>query len=132
MGDGNCLFRSLSYIIIGSEDQHLSLHIAIVQHMLSIPHMLLGHGSDGQPNCINLMSHPRHYDSVEHYIQNTRMDQNGEWGTNVEMACLAHLISYCYDTSERHHIWAAYFPSDVDRSIPRNVRQRSLYIYLAH
>ena len=29
-------------------------------------------------------------------------------------------------------VWAAYFPSDGDRSIPRNVRQRSLYIYLAH
>ena len=83
MGDGNCLFRSLSYIITGSEDQHFSLRIAIVQHMLSIPHMLLGHGRDGQPNCINLMCHPRHYDSVEHYIQDTRMDQNGEWGTNV-------------------------------------------------
>ena len=135
VGDGNCLFRSLSYIITGNEDQHLTLRRAIIRHMLSIPHMLIGYGSDGQPNCITLMCHPARYDSVEHYIERTRMDQNGEWGTNVEMACLAHLISspvYCYDTTQPHHIWAAYFPSDVDRSIPRNVRQRSLYIHLAH
>ena len=58
--------------------------------------MLLGHGSDGQPNCITLMCHPRHFDSVEQYIHVTRMDQNGEWGTNVEMACLAHLIVLQY------------------------------------
>ena len=63
------------------------------------------------------------------------MDQNGTWGTNVEMDCLAHLISspvYCYDASQRHHVWAAYFPSDVDRHIPRDVHQKSLYIYFAH
>ena len=63
------------------------------------------------------------------------MDLNGTWGTNVEMACLAHLIGspvYCYDASQRHHIWAAYFPSDVDRSIHRDVRQKSLYIHFAN
>ena len=135
MGDGNCLFRSLSYIITGSEDQHFMLRTAIVQHMLSIPSMLIGYGTDGQPNCINLMCHARQFDSVEDYIHQTEMDRNGKWGTNVEMACLAHLISspvYCYDASQRHHIWAAYFPSDVDRSIPRDIRQKSLYIYFAN
>jgi len=62
------------------------------------------------------------------------MDQNGTWGTNVEMDCLAHLISspvYCYDASQRYHIWAAYFPNDVDRSVTRDVGQKSLYIYFA-
>ena len=41
------------------------------------------------------------------------------------MACLAHMLNspvYCYDASQRYHIWAAYFPNDVDK-------QRSLYIY---
>jgi len=107
MGDGNCLFRSLSYIITGSEDQHLNLHTAIIQHMLSIPHMFIGYGSDGKPNCINLMCHPRHFDSIEDYIHQTRMDQDCIWGTNVETACLAHLISspvYCYDASQQNHI----------------------------
>ena len=134
MGDGNCLFRSLSYIITGSEDQHFALRSAIVQHMLSIPHMFICYDSDGQPNCINLMCHPRHFDSVKDYIQQTQMDQKSIWGTNVEMACLVHLISspvYCYDASQRYHIWAAYFPNDVDRSVTRDVGQKSLYIYFA-
>ena len=41
-------------------------------------------------------------------------------------------LVYCYDASQRYHIWAAYFPNDVDRSIPRDVRQISLYIYFAN
>ena len=48
------------------------------------------------------------------------------------MACLAHMLNspvYCYDASQCYYIWAAYFPNDVDRSIPRDVGQRSLYIY---
>ena len=63
VGDGNCLFRSLCYIITGSEEQHFALRTAIVQHMLSVPHMFVGHGTDGQPNCISLFCHPHHYDS---------------------------------------------------------------------
>ena len=63
------------------------------------------------------------------------MDHETVWGTNIEMVCLAHMLNspiYCYDASQRYHIWAAYFPNDVDRSIPRDVRQRSLYIYFAN
>ena len=79
------------------------LRTAIVQHMLSIPSMLIGYGTNGQPNCISLMCHLRQFDSVEDHIQQTEMDQNGKWGIYVEMACLAHLISspiYCYDASQ--------------------------------
>ena len=64
VGDGNCLFRSLCYIITGSEEQHLALRAAIVHHMLSVPHMFVGHGPDGQPNYITLMCHPHRYDTV--------------------------------------------------------------------
>ena len=34
--------------------------------------------------------------------------------------------------SQRYHIWAAYFPNNVDRSIPRDVGQRSLYVYFTN
>ena len=82
MGNGNCLFSSLSYIITGREDQHFMLRTSIVQHMLSIPDMLIGYGTvvDRQPNYINLMCHPiaRQFDSVEDYILQTKMDQNNE------------------------------------------------------
>ena len=103
--------------------------------MHSIPDKLIGCGTDGQPNCINLMCHPRQFDSVEDYIQQTEMDQNGKWGTNVEIACLAHLIYspvYYYDASQCHHIWAAYFPSDVDTQVYyKRYQAKTLYIHFA-
>ena len=129
------MFRSLCYIITGCEEQHLALRTAILRHMLSVPHMFVGHGPDGQPNCITLTCHPRHFGSVEHYIQHYRMDRDATWGTNVEMACLAHMLRtpvYCYDASQHNHIWTALFPNTVDRSIPRDVRQKSLYIYFSN
>ena len=135
IGDGNCLFRALCYIITGSEQQHFALRSAIVYHMLSFPQLFVGNGPDGQSNCITLYSHPRRYHSVEQYILQTRMDHETVWGTNIEMACLAHMLHspvYCYDASQRYHVWAAYFPNNVDRSIPRNTGQRSLYIYFAN
>ena len=134
-GDGNCLFRALCFIITGSEDQHFALRTKIIEHMLCIPHMFEGYGADGEMNCINLFHHPTQYESVDDYIQRSRIDTDGVWGTNVEMACLAHILQapvYCFDASQRRHIWAAYFPTNVDRFIPRDIRQKSLYIYFAH
>ena len=32
-GDGNCLFRAFSYIITGSESQHMAVRLAILSHM---------------------------------------------------------------------------------------------------
>ena len=101
-----------------------------------LPHVifppLVGNGADGLPNCITLYSHPRRYNSVEEYILQTRMDHETVWGTNIEMACLAHMLNspvYCYDASQCYHIWAVYFPNDVDRSIPKDVGQ-NLFIFI--
>ena len=38
MGDGNCMFRSLFYVITGSENQHKEVRAKIVQHMKDIAH----------------------------------------------------------------------------------------------
>ena len=42
------------------------------------------------------------------------------------------LNSPVYDASQHYHIWAHYFPNNVDRSVPRDFGQRSLYIYFAN
>ena len=39
-GDGNCLFRSLSYIITESENQHTAVRAANLNHMVHIAHFL--------------------------------------------------------------------------------------------
>jgi len=64
-------------MITGSEDQHFALCNAIVQHILSIPHMLIGYGTDGEPNGITLLCHPMIYESVEDYISCTRWAMMG-------------------------------------------------------
>ena len=70
-GDGNCLFRTLSFIITGSEEQHTLVHEAILHHMLQIAHFMLSH-------------HINDHSSVSEYIKHTCMDQDGTWGTDIE------------------------------------------------
>ena len=33
MADGNCLFRALSYVLTGSEDDHMAIRVAILNHL---------------------------------------------------------------------------------------------------
>ena len=96
LGDGNCLFRALSYVVTGSEDDHMAVRRAIVNHMVSIAHLLLG--SHVQQN------------SIQAYIQDTAMNQEGTWGTNISRSlplpisvrqtcmCTIHtmLIGWCF------------------------------------
>ncbi len=43
LGDGNCLFRSLSYVLTGSQEQYSHVRSLICGHMYSILHLLLAH-----------------------------------------------------------------------------------------
>ena len=126
-GDGNCLFRSLCYIITGSQTQHFELRSAIVAHMLSIHNLLCGLGSDGHRNYFY-----GNYDSVETYLATSNMANNGTWGTDTEMCVLAHLLNVVVYNFNSSGYWLACSPHGIDRSIPYNVRCRSLYIYNHH
>ena len=46
-GDGNCLFRAMSFIISGSKRQHIEIRSA---HLTTIPHLVTGLGIDGHQN----------------------------------------------------------------------------------
>ena len=93
-GDGNCLFWAISYIVIGSERQHLLLRNVLIGYMLSIPHLLIGHRPDGFRNCIDTLTTTDHL-SVDQYIQSTSMDRDGTWGSAIEIACLSHVTRTC-------------------------------------
>ena len=98
-GDGNCFFRSISYIITGSELQHMDVRRVIVDHMKFVDY------------------YPPGYTSAEQYIQLTRMDRFGTWGTDTEMATLAHMFQTCiflHNTEE--HTWHRYTPENLDRT----------------
>ena len=69
LGDGNCLFRSLSCVLTGSQQHHLLVCCLICNHMSSIIHLLFPHIRS----------------SVEDYITRTKMDNNLVWGTDIEI-----------------------------------------------
>ena len=127
-GDGNCLFRSLSYIITGFEEHHFQIRTAIVSHMRTIHHLLNGLGADGRLNYLDVYNGG--YESVEAYLTQTRMAENSIWGTDFEMSILAHKLStieYSYKAGE---YWIACFANGIDKSTREDVNCKSMYIFL--
>ena len=118
LGDGNCLFLSLLYIITGTEAQHLQVHEALLNHLVSIEDMMIGHH-------INV-----EYSSVVECIRGTNMDRNGTWGTDTELIndSISQLNTSLsmYDTISG--TWTTYGPHNVDRSLSTNITEMSIYI----
>ena len=42
-GDGNCMFRSVSYVMTGSQEQYLEVRAKTLKHMETIAPLVLGH-----------------------------------------------------------------------------------------
>ena len=98
LGDGNCLFRSFSFVLSGSQQHHLLVHNLICNHMPSIIGLLLPH------------IYP--HSCVEDYITNSKMNYNNFWGTNVEILTFANLCQtnvYVYSVDESR--WNVFPPS---------------------
>ena len=115
LADGNCLFRSFSMIITGSQEGHLAVRRAILNHMQNIAPLLLG-------------AHVTQ-DSIAEYIQDIHMDRDGAWGTDVEILTLAHLLQtniYVFDTSSDS--WLLYSPYHLDHTLPVDSSAKSMYI----
>ena len=90
-----CLFRALSYAIMGCESQHRLVRHQIVEHLTT-------------EICWRLLENyiPTD-DTIEEYVQRTHMGRNGVWGTSVEMLAFAHLAevniaSYNNDNGSYH------------------------------
>ena len=76
VGDGNCLFRALSYAITGRQNYHSLLREKIVQHMRHNEHALLAHMNG----------------SVNEYLARTGMRNQHVWGTDVEIIAASSLL----------------------------------------
>ena len=81
-GDGNCLFRALSFIVTGSEHQHFEIRSSIIAHLFNVPELLTGTGADGHQNYLTY--YHGGYRSVEDYLTRTGMATNGTWGTDFK------------------------------------------------
>ena len=86
-----------------------------------------GIGADGHRNYLE--SYNGGYTSVQDYLDRTAMAHNGTWGTDFEMAVLAHLLQTVIYSFKAGQYWLAVFPCSIDRTIPEDVSGKSMYIY---
>ena len=119
VGDGNCLFRALAHSITGSEEQHMDVRRGIVSHMRTIGNLLVG-------------GHVREGD-IDTYIDSSRIEHDREWGMDVEILTLAHMLKTpVYTYHEDTKSWNRYSPNAVERSLDEsNISERGMYIRLA-
>ena len=99
--------------------------------MISISHLLVGLGPDGQRNYVDTLTSTNHM-HITHYLQSTAMDRNGTWGRAIEIACLSHMLNapiYVYDVSHEVSRYIAYFPCTIECSLSNDINCISLYIY---
>ena len=108
LGDGNCFFRTISYLLLGQEVKHDVIRARIVDYIMD-------------PNNIDkLRSYiPQHYPSGEAYIQGEAMGDLTTWATEVELLACAQLsgkdiMCYC------HRTWLRYPASGKPRKPTRS------------
>ena len=91
----------------------------IVSHMRTIGNLLVG-------------GHVREGD-IDTYIDSSRIDHDREWGTDVEILTLAHMLKTpVYTYHEDTKSWNRYSPNAVERSLDEsNISERGMYIRLA-
>ena len=66
-GDGSCLFRCLSYVMTGSQEQYHEVRTKICDHLFSIAHFMLEHYI------------PSELTSIDQYFEVTRMNRDMVW-----------------------------------------------------
>ena len=115
LGDGNCLFRALSYVITGRQVYHYLVRQKIVSHMRDIENLLRPH--------MNM--------SLNDYIQSTGMAQESVWGSDIEIFAASSLLStdiYVYSNVGSNFTWNKFSKSMLDGSPPQN----TCSIYIQH
>ena len=100
IGDGNCLFRTISFIMSGSEDNHLEVRKALVQHM-------------EESSSLNV-SLPQLFDAhtVHEWIIQNGMRNSGTWGSQIEIRAASHWLRIpIYTFIVQFRTWYQYLPS---------------------
>ena len=97
-GDGNYLFRTLWYIISGSETQHGELRRAIVAHMTTIPFLVSATGPDGNRNY--LVTYDDGYHSVDDYTWQQVIWLKTEYGVEILIYAFLHI---CWTPLQSRH-----------------------------
>ena len=108
LGDGNCFFRAISYLLLEQEVKHDVIRARIIEYIMD-------------PNSFDKLRKyiPQHYLSGEAYIQGQAMADLTTWATEVELFACAQLsgkdvVCYC------HRRWLMYPASGNPRKPTRN------------
>ena len=120
-GDGNCMFKAFSFIITGSEDQHMQVHHAIIQHMRAIgsalwesqiSSLLRNLRRIGEVVGDNSQSSGTEFTTggINRYIAATGMDRDKTRGSEVEIMVLSHLLNAAVYTYDTNNGWSKYIP----------------------
>lgn len=78
-GDGNCLFRSFCYCLLGTEAHHDIIRAMICSYICA------------PANWYAIQMHIAEYDSGASYVGAVGMDKLGKWGTDVEIFAFAQM-----------------------------------------
>ena len=125
-GDGNCLFRAMSFVITGCERQHMEVRNAILSYMLYIENLLVGYDSHGNYNYLQPFGHA----SVQNYIDSTEMNRAGTWGSELEMICLSHMLNtVVYSFEGQNNTWQTFTNRFVDRTMTCDYGSKSIYLW---
>ena len=111
-GDGNCLFRAFSYVVLGVQTHHSLIRQAIVDFMKENENLMKGITRD----------------SVPRYLCTSMMASENTWGTEVEIfafATLTRSVVYVYSQYGSKEKWLEYKPLGL---IGGNLRDRAVYI----
>ena len=107
-GDGNCFFRSISYLLLGSEAKHDVVRNAVCNYIIQPENWYkLKANVDGDIT------------SGEEYVRKSEMHVWGKWATHVELFALAQLTSkdVCVYTLEH---WMRYPASGTSKRPTKN------------
>ncbi|VDI54287.1 Hypothetical predicted protein [Mytilus galloprovincialis] len=113
-GDGNCLFRAISYALSNRQEFYGNIRKAIVDHLIRNAEMFKS------------FLQPR-FKTVEEHIQTLQMKENNVWGTELEILACADLLKtdiYTYYNDS----WIKYSSSQLCSKNKINVQA----IYLQH
>lgn len=144
-GDGNCMFRAISLIITGSEDQHMQVRQAIVRHMRAIRSSTWeSHVSTLLDSLHRVGEVTRDMDQstraesesskIDQYIADTKMDCDTTWGSEVELMVLSNLLNTAvYTYSPTYKIWCKFIPSNVHGEFDVSTHVDStMSVYMRH
>ena len=80
-GDGNCFFRSISYLLLGSEAKHDVVRNAVCNYIIE------------PENWYKLKAYIDGHITSSEYVRKSEMHVWGKWATHVELFALAQLTS---------------------------------------